>query len=73
MVKFAPARLGKRFSYGPAGARIMKKQRKIKNKDWGVICAPRAQHGRVLDIKIKLEHFFIICIIILLGFISLNF
>ncbi len=51
----------------------MKKQRKIKNKDGGVICTPRAQHGRVLDIKIKLEHYFIIGMIILLGLISLNF
>ena len=30
----------------PAGARIRKK-RKIKNKGGGVICAQKAQHGRV--------------------------
>ena len=31
----------------PAGARIRRKKEKSKIRGGGVICAPRAQHGRV--------------------------
>ncbi len=36
----------------PTGARI-RKTRKIKNKGWGVICVPRAEHGIVPVCRIK--------------------
>ncbi len=39
----------------PAGARIRRKKRKIKNKGRGGICAPRAQRGRVPQKLAKIQ------------------
>ncbi len=40
-------KLGSRRVRAPAGARIREKKQKIKNEEGGVICSPRAQHGRL--------------------------